>query len=240
MSPRTGQPASKSRAKANVAAPSPRSGRKSRPPAAPRVKICGLRSLDDALKAVDAGADALGFNFHPGSPRFVELRTAARIIAALPPFVATVAVWVNPGESALREALSACRWSALQFSGDEGEEIKGAFPHDLVVRTARLKDRRSLKTALALPRCAAVLVDAGVPGTYGGTGKLARWDLAAELAAARTVALAGGLSPENVAEAVRIARPYAVDVASGVESAPGVKDAQKMRDFVRAAKSAAA
>jgi phosphoribosylanthranilate isomerase len=206
----------------------------------PRVKICGLRSLDDALAAVEAGADALGFNFWKGTPRHVDLRTAARIIAALPPFVATVAVWVDPSEAQVREALGACRWSALQFSGEEPEALLASFPPDLVLRTARLKDARGLRLARGLPRCAAVLVDAGVAGSYGGTGRLARWDLAKALARERCVVLAGGLHAGNVADAVAQVRPYAVDVASGVESAPGKKDRAKMAAFVRAAKSAAA
>ena len=217
--------------RAKPTAPKPRS-------AAPRVKICGLRTLDEALAAVDAGADALGFNFWKGTPRHVDLKAAARIIAALPPFVATVAVWVNPGEAQVREALGACRWSALQFSGEEPEELLAAFPPDLVLRTARLKDARALRSARALPRCAALLVDASVKGSYGGTGRLARWDLARPLARERTVVLAGGLNPLNVAEAVAQVRPYAVDVASGVESAPAKKDPAKMKAFVRAAKSA--
>jgi phosphoribosylanthranilate isomerase len=202
------------------------------------VKICGIKTLDEARAAVDAGADALGFNFWPGTPRCTTLAVAARCIAALPPFVATVAVWVDPSEAELRTALGACRWSALQFGGREAPQLLSAFPPDLVLRTARLKDARALALAQGLPRCAGVVVDASVPGSYGGTGRLARWDLAARLARRRTVILAGGLNAENVAEAVRRVRPYAVDVASGVEAAPAVKDAAKMREFVKAAKTA--
>jgi len=203
-----------------------------------KVKICGITSLDDALAACDAGADALGFNFYPKSPRWLPLGRAAEIVRRLPPFVAPVALFVEPGEAQVREALGACRWGALQFSGDEDEDLLASFPADLVLRSARLKDRRGLKTVLAYPRCAALLADAAVDGSYGGTGKLGRWDLAAELAKQRTVLLAGGLGPENVAEAVRAVRPWGVDVASGVESAPGRKDALKMRRFVEAAKAA--
>ena len=205
-----------------------------------RVKVCGVTTLGDARAAVDAGADALGFNFWPGSPRHVGLSAAARIVAALPPFVATVAVWVNPGEDAVREALGACRWSALQFSGDDDDPTPAAFPADLVLRTVRLDGAKALRRAEGLARCAAVLVDAGAPGSFGGTGRLARWDLAARLARRRPIVLAGGLVPANVAEAVRTVRPYAVDAASGLESAPGRKDPAKMREFVRAAKSALA
>ncbi|HTB35310.1 MAG TPA: phosphoribosylanthranilate isomerase, partial [bacterium] len=137
-----------------------------------KVKICGITSLDDALAACDAGADALGFNFYPKSPRWLPLGRAAEIVRRLPPFVAPVALFVEPGEAQVREALGACRWAALQFSGDEDEDLLASFPADLVLRSARLKDRRALKTVLAYPRCAALLADAAVEGSYGGTGKL--------------------------------------------------------------------
>lgn len=207
-------------------------------PAAVRVKICGLTSLEDALRAVEAGADALGFNFYPKSPRFIPLAKAARIVAKLPPFVAPVSVWVDPGEDQLRESLGACRWGAIQLSGDEPDELALSFPRDMVMRVARLRTKRDIKGVELRPACAAWLVDAAVPGAYGGTGRTAPWDLAAALARRRTVVLAGGLRPENVAEAVRQVRPYAVDAASGVEKAPGRKDAAKMKAFVQAAKRA--
>jgi phosphoribosylanthranilate isomerase len=194
--------------------------------------------LDDSLRAIDAGADALGFNFYPKSPRYVPLAKAARIIAKLPPLVATVAVWVHPTEAQLRQALGACRWSALQLSGDEPDELALSFPKDLVIRAARLKDKRDLKAVERKPACAAWLVDAAVKGSFGGTGKTARWDLAASLAKKRTVILAGGLTPANVAQAVREVRPYGVDTASGVEKSPGRKDAAKMKAFVKEAKRA--
>ena len=202
-----------------------------------KVKICGLRSLDDALAAVDAGADALGFNFYPASPRYVSLKAAADIIAKLPPFVTPVAVWVNPTLGQVREALGACRWGALQFSGEDEDELLHSFPPDLCIQTVRLTDKRSLTALKSLPRSAAWLVDASVKGSFGGSGKLARWDLAAAAAKLKAVILAGGLTPENVAEAVRTVRPYGVDTASGVEKSPGRKDAALMQAFVRAAKN---
>ncbi len=204
----------------------------------PRVKVCGLTSLDDCLRAIDAGVDALGFNFYPKSPRSTTLAKAAKIIAKLPPLVSTVSVWVDPSEAQLRESLGACRWSAIQLSGDEPDELALSFPKDLLIRAARLKDKRDLKGVELRPACAAWLVDAAVKGSFGGTGKRARWDLAAALARKRTVILAGGLRPDNVAEAVRQVRPYGVDTASGVEKAPGKKDAAKMKAFVEAAKRA--
>jgi phosphoribosylanthranilate isomerase len=206
--------------------------------AIPRVKICGITSLEDALRAVEAGADALGFNFYPGSPRCLSLAKAAGIIAKLPPLVATVSVWVNPTEAQVRESLGACRWSALQFSGDEDDALLLSFPSDLLIRAVRLRRRRDLAALRLRPRNAAWLVDAAVKGAWGGTGVTARWDLAAELAKSSTVILAGGLNKDNVAEAVRRVRPYGVDTASGVERAPGRKDFELMRAFVRAAKQA--
>jgi phosphoribosylanthranilate isomerase len=203
-----------------------------------RVKICGITSLDDGLRAIEAGADALGFNFYKQSPRSVPLAKAAKIIAQLPPLISTVSVWVDPSEAQLRESLGACRWSAIQLSGDEPDELALSFPRDLVIRAARLKDAKALTTVKNKPRCAAWLVDASVKGEYGGTGKLARWDLAAKLARRSTVILAGGLTAANVAEAVKKVKPYGVDTASGVEKAPGKKDLKKMIAFVRAAKAA--
>jgi phosphoribosylanthranilate isomerase len=203
-----------------------------------RVKICGITSLDDGLRAIDAGADALGFNFYKKSPRCIPLAKAAKIIAKLPPLVSLVSVWVDPSEAQLRESLGACRWSAIQLSGDEPDELALSFPRDLIIRAARLKDARSLTAYKHKPVCAAWLVDASVKGAFGGTGKTARWDLAAKLAKTRTVILAGGLNAENVAAAVRQVKPYGVDTASGVEKAPGKKDPKKMIAFVRAAKAA--
>ena len=204
-----------------------------------RVKICGITNLDDAKAAVDAGADALGFNFYPKSPRYLTLRQAAQIVPKLPVFVTAVAVFVDPTQSLILETLRACRWGALQFHGDEDPELLSAFPADLQIKAARLKDKRALShLKAAYGRCGAWLVDAAVPGEFGGTGKLASWDLAAEAAKVKPVILAGGLTADNVAAAVRKVKPWAVDTASGVEKSPGKKDAKKMRDFVLNAKRA--
>jgi phosphoribosylanthranilate isomerase len=202
----------------------------------PRVKICGITSLDDARAAVDAGADALGFNFYAKSPRFIALKKAAEIIQQLPPFVAPVALFVDPTEGQVLQALGACRWGSLQFHGDEDPGFMAAFPWDLQIKALRLKDKRSLSLLKMYPRVAALLVDASVPGQFGGTGQKARWDLAREAGKKKPVILAGGLTPENVAQAVKEVRPYGVDTASGVEKKPGKKDPAKMRAFVRNAK----
>ena len=206
-----------------------------------RVKICGIGSLDDALAAVDAGADALGFNFYAKSPRAITLKAAAAIVTKLPPLISAVAVFVNPTQAQVLESLRACRWGALQFHGDEDPDFLSAFPWDLQIKAARLKDKGTLShLKAAYGRCGTWLVDAAVAGEFGGTGKLAQWDLAALAAKGKPVLLAGGLTEDNVAEAVRKVKPWGVDTASGVEKAVGKKDAKKMRAFVLNAKRALA
>lgn len=205
-----------------------------------RVKICGITSAEDAKAAVEAGADALGFNFYPKSPRCVPLSTAAGIIAKLPPFVTPVALFVDPTQGQVLSALGACRWGALQFHGDEDPGFLESFPWDLQIKALRVKDKRSLNLTKMYPRVGAWLVDAAGTGLYGGSGKVGRWDLAAQAAKQKAVLLAGGLTPENVAEAVRKVRPWGVDTASGVEveGKPGKKDPKRMRAFVMNAKRA--
>jgi phosphoribosylanthranilate isomerase len=200
-----------------------------------RVKICGITRLEDALAAARAGADALGFNFWPKSKRYVDPRAAGEIIAQLPPFVAAVGVFVDPTrEEALRAAeLSGVHW--LQLHGDESPELCAALPLP-VIKALRVRDRASLD-ALARYEVAGFLLDADTAG-YGGSGETFDWSLAAEGARRAPIVLAGGLRPENVADAVRQVRPWAVDVASGVESAPGIKDHEKTARFIREAKAA--
>jgi phosphoribosylanthranilate isomerase len=199
-----------------------------------RVKICGITRLEDALAAAHAGADALGFNFWPKSKRYVDPRTAGGIIARLPPFVAAVGVFVDPTrEEALRAAeLSGVHW--LQLHGDESPELCASLPLP-VIKGIRVRDRASLDR-LGAYDVAGFLLDADTSG-YGGSGETFDWSLAAEAARRAPVVLAGGLSPGNVADAVRQVRPWAVDVASGVESAPGIKDHEKTARFIREAKA---
>lgn len=205
-----------------------------------RVKICGITSLDDALAAADAGADALGFNFYAQSPRYVTLSKAGGIMKKLPPFVGRVGVFVNPTQAEVERALSSMRLDWLQFHGDEDFDFVSRFPLDMVIKAQRVKDKKNLKALLPFSGSAAFLLDAHSEGSYGGSGKTFRWDIALEAKKkyGRPVILAGGLTPANVAEAVRKVKPWAVDTASGVESAPGKKDKEKMRQFIAAAKSA--
>ena len=198
-----------------------------------RVKICGVTRLEDALAAAQAGADALGFNFWPQSKRYVDPRAAGDIIALLPPFVATVGVFVDPTrDEALRAAeASGVQW--LQLHGDESPELCASLPLP-VLKAIRVRHRASLDLLDAYD-VAGFLLDTDSPG-YGGSGATFDWTLAAEGARRAPIVLAGGLRPENVADAVRQVRPWAVDVASGVESAPGVKDHEKTARFIREAK----
>jgi phosphoribosylanthranilate isomerase len=201
-----------------------------------RVKICGITSQADALAAVEAGADALGFMFYEQSPRFVSPRIVAEIVPQLPPFLARVGVFVNPTEEAVRRAVLACALDTLQFHGDEPPEFCRRFGVK-VIKAFRVDDAASLQ-ALPAYRTDAWLLDSCVPGLLGGTGAKFNWDLAVEAKRlGRPIILAGGLTPENIGEAVRRVQPYAVDVSSGVEMTPGRKDPARMRAFVQAAKA---
>ena len=201
-----------------------------------KVKICGVTNLEDAIAAVDAGADALGFMFYESSPRHVAVKVAADIICQLPPFVAKVGVFVNATEETVRRAIAECGIDTLQFHGDETPEFCRRFLPLKIYKAFRMENLESLG---ALPgyRTDAWLLDSFVEGKPGGTGAKFNWDLAVESKKlGRPIILAGGLTPENVADAVRKVRPFAVDVSSGVESSPGKKDHAKMRMFIAAAK----
>lgn len=203
-----------------------------------RVKICGLTNPDDALAAVAAGADALGFMFYERSPRRVTPVQAAAIIRALPPLVAKVGVFVNPSAEFVRETIVVSGIDTLQFHGEEPAAFCGQFGLK-AIKAFRMSDAAALPGLLAYAT-EAWLLDSFVPGQLGGTGERFNWDLAiAAKTHGRPIVLAGGLTPDNVAEAVQRVRPFGVDVASGVESAPGQKDPAKVRAFIAAAKGAA-
>jgi phosphoribosylanthranilate isomerase len=197
-----------------------------------RVKICGITKLEDAKLAAELGADAIGLNFHEQSPRCITPFAGSELIRRLPPFVASVGVFVNWAEAPVIALCKALQLSAAQLHGDESpptvERVAARIP---VIKAVRL-GQGSAAPDLASFRCAsAFLLDSAVSGQYGGTGTTGNWHLARTTAQTHRVILAGGLTPENVAEAIRIVRPYAVDVASGVESRPGKKDPAKMRAF---------
>ena len=204
-----------------------------------RVKICGITNLADAQAAVEAGADALGFNFYRKSPRFLAVSAAAKISKRLPPFIMRVGVFVNAPEELVTRAISECGLGLLQFHGDEPPEFCAQFGL-MSMKAFRIRDAESLKELPKYPT-EAWLLDACSPEARGGTGQKFNWDLAVEAQKfGRPFFLAGGLTPENVARAVRQVRPFGVDVSSGVESSPGKKDPEKVRAFIQAAKQATA
>ncbi len=200
----------------------------------PRVKICGITSVQDALHAAGCGADALGLVFYADSPRCVTRQQARAIIAELPPFVVPVGLFVNCPAEEIGDIAAGCGFDTVQLHGDEKPDDCLLAPLR-VIKALRVRDRSSL-TAIDEYPVSALLLDAWVPGSYGGTGRTFNWQLAAAAARRHRVVLAGGLTPDNVAEAVRAVRPYAVDVSSGVESAPGRKDPDLVAAFVRNAK----
>ena len=195
-----------------------------------RIKICGITNIEDAIQAVEAGADALGFVFYDKSPRFVTPHEVVKIVAELPPFVTSVGLFVNEPIARIRKAMAAARLDVVQLHGDE-------LPADCqidclpVIKALRVKDAASLQGAERY-QVAALLLDAWSDEHYGGTGLSFDWQLARRLTGMRRLILAGGLNPENVSDAVRQVKPYAVDVSSGVEMHPGKKDHQKVAEFI--------
>jgi phosphoribosylanthranilate isomerase len=203
-----------------------------------KVKICGVTNEADAKAAVEAGCDAVGFVFHRASPRYVEPQVVKTIVADLPPFVVSVGVFVNEEAKVVRDVMDTCGLDLAQLHGEESAVYCEALGRP-ALKAIRLRDRGSL-LALAEYRGRAnvrgFVVDAFSDHAYGGTGQTVDWSLAKEAAQACCLLLAGGLTPENVGEAVRTVRPYGVDVSSGVERSPGQKDHEKIRSFIRAAR----
>ena len=200
------------------------------------VKICGITNLADGLAAAEAGADALGFVFYEQSPRYIGVEAAAGLIRQLPPLVMKVGVFVNAPEDLVVRAARECGLNLLQFHGEESPEYCLGFGL-MSMKAFRIRDEASLQAVRDYPTDA-WLFDTYAAGKIGGTGATFNWDLALQARGwGRPIFLAGGLTPENVAEAVRRARPYGVDVSSGVEAAPGRKDPARVRAFVQAAKA---
>ncbi|MCA9235465.1 MAG: phosphoribosylanthranilate isomerase [Planctomycetales bacterium] len=216
-----------------------------------RVKICGITNVDDALAAIDAGADAIGLNFYAKSPRCVSTDVAREIAAAVGDRALVVGVFVNESPTGMMGVATEVGLAALQLHGDEPPEMLARLPDRPLIHAQRMGAAGLAPIVADLAACRAagrapdaVLVDApAAPGQYGGTGHTLAWhELASEAAAlgATPLILAGGLNAANVADAIRAVRPYGVDVASGVESSPGKKDADLVRRFVAAAAAALA
>jgi phosphoribosylanthranilate isomerase len=223
-----------------------------------KIKICGIKTLPDALVAIEAGADYLGFNFYSKSVRLVERQACVEITSILKkefPQIKLVGVFVNSSVEEVQDILNTCSLDLAQLHGDETPEMVASF-HGIAFKAIRLSAesvetsvypflaKQSFTQSVPVRESAiesvdspAFLVDASVNGAYGGTGVTADWDGAAELAKKYPLLLAGGLTPENVAEAIRRVKPWGVDVASGVESTPGKKDPSKMKAFVQAVRN---
>lgn len=205
-----------------------------------RIKVCGITNLDDALAAVDAGADALGFNFHPASSRYLEPEAVERIVAALPPFVTAVGVFVNESRRVVQTVAARCDIRTVQLHGDEFPRQVAALAPLAVIKAFRVGRRFRPQTLRKYKDCAAFLLDSDVKGRYGGTGKSFDWQQARRAKAYGRVILAGGLAPDNVEAAIAAVQPFGVDVCSGVERRPGKKDLRRLREFIRRAQAAAA
>jgi phosphoribosylanthranilate isomerase len=203
-----------------------------------RVKICGITNLDDALLAAGLGADALGFIFYAKSPRYVAPEAAREIIAQLPPFTTSVGVFVNEEAPVVREMAARVGLDLIQVHGQETPEYCRSLGRR-VLKGFRIQDAGSLKELAPFQGAVqAFLLDTYKKGQVGGTGETFDWELAREAQKYGQIVLAGGLTPENVAQAIEIAQPQAVDTASGTEAAPGRKDPEKLRRFFSAIKGA--
>jgi len=201
-----------------------------------KIKICGIKTVNDALAATEAGADLIGFNFYPKSPRYIGVGRCRDIMSVMRRYghITYVGVFVNTSVEEIRATMETCGLSLAQLHGDETSRMMQSL------NGSAFKAFRGIPENLdsfARHDAPALLVDASVKGEYGGTGVTADWHGAAELAKKYPLLLAGGLTPENVAEAVRQVRPWGVDVASGVETAAGSKDTSRMKAFVRAVQS---
>ncbi len=200
-----------------------------------KIKICGITNLDDALLAVELGADALGFVFYPKSPRYIKVRDAANICHALPPFVAKVGVFVDELEYEIGKALGECLLTALQFHGEEPPGFCQKFAAQSI-KAIRVRDEGSLRAAAEYD-VDALLLDTYTESERGGTGKPFDWSLAVKAKEiGPPVILSGGLTAANVQAAIRTVHPYGIDVSSGVEREPGKKDPEKLRRFIELCK----
>ena len=196
-----------------------------------KVKICGMTQLKDALFAVEQGVDAVGFIFYKKSPRAVTMKTVREIITKLPPLVDTVGVFVNESAERLNKIADYCGLDLVQLHGEESPAFCRKI-HRRVIKAFRVKDLQTIKQLEKFP-VSGFLLDTFSDDLHGGTGKPFDWNLALPVKKMGPVILAGGLTPRNILQAVRQVRPYGVDVCSGVEKSPGIKDLEKVRAFLK-------
>ncbi|MEW6616262.1 MAG: phosphoribosylanthranilate isomerase [Thermodesulfobacteriota bacterium] len=202
-----------------------------------KIKICGITNIEDAIRAVNLGADALGFVFYKDSPRYIREDTAREITRELPPFVSSVGVFVNEKEDRVREISESCSIDILQFHGNESPDFCSHFDKK-VIKAFSINNRKCLEVIPSY-QVSAVLLDTYYEEIYGGGGRAFNWELASEAKRfASRVILAGGLNPANVMKAIQMVEPYGVDVSSGVESKPGKKDPVKLEKFIKIIKKA--
>ncbi len=196
-----------------------------------RIKICGITRVEDALKVVEAGADAIGLVFYDPSPRSVRINQAREIAAAVPAFVSVVALFVDPTKDYVQEVLNNVRIDLLQFHGDEENDFCSQFkaPFIKAIRVRQASD--VVASSLRFPDSIGILLDSYKPGIPGGTGESFDWSLIPKNHS-NPIILAGGLTPENVASAISDVQPFAVDVSGGVEASKGIKDSVKIKEFV--------
>lgn len=199
-----------------------------------RVKICGITNSEDALVAADAGADALGFVFYPPSPRYITPDQAAGIIARLPPFIQSVGLFVDHSPDMINQTVELCGLDLVQLHGDESPGFC-KLVKSRIIKAIRVRNETSLENMFSY-EVSAFLLDAWSPLAHGGTGLTFDWELAVAASGKGRIILAGGLTPENVADAVKRVHPYAVDVSSGVEASAGKKDPDRIREFIKRAK----
>jgi len=207
-------------------------------PSSTKVKICGITNAEDAVAAVEAGADALGFVFYRKSPRYIDPTMARQIVMSLPPLVIPVGVFVDEDQQVVRSLMDDCGLAIAQLHGTESAIYCKELGRT-VLKALRVKDRSTFLALAEFRGRAGVrgfILDAFSNEAYGGTGQVIDWQLASEAAKAAKVLLAGGLTPDNVEKAILAVRPYGVDVSSGVERSPGRKDHEKVRAFIRAVK----
>lgn len=200
-----------------------------------RVKICGITNTDDALAAIDYGADALGFVFYEKSPRYIPPEKAGQIIRSLPPFITTVGLFVDEDRNEVEKIIALNNINIVQFHGNEAPET--CLLNRRVIKAIRVKELSDLDS-LGNYQVSAFLLDTYTEDLLGGTGQVFNWDIAIEAKRFGRIILAGGLTPENIEKAVKLVRPFAVDVSSGVEMDKGVKDHKKMKLFIKRAKGA--